>query len=427
MADISKITLPNGTTYNVKDTNARDRIEVLENTSTNVTVTPITTTGTNIADIVVDGTTYQLFAPSSGGGGSSLELLWTNPSPTSSFAPQTISIDLSRYKGIVVDFFIAGDDPTYVSTICMLNETTKADTAFHTSNALQIRYRNVTPSSTGVEFSTGYAVTQFNGATTELNYTMIPYHIYGIGSGGKATETAFVYSNEERVVGVWTDNRPLYQKTFSIQSNSQSRGMIEIPITDISTNIDDIIKFIGCTSNANYNRPVPLAYRYYEYSTITETLNLLYNKSSSKFVVYWRDIDFGTAYITVQYTKTTDTPGSGPYVTSGSYAHHYSTTEQVVGTWIDGSTLYEKTQHGGITFSTLRAWYDTNFTNIDKVISVQGSILRDGEPIGIGYWTSTIVSSWILRDHTLKMAMQEGASGETYALDSITVRYTKTS
>jgi hypothetical protein len=36
-----------------------------------VTVTPITTTGTNIANIAVNGTTYNLFAPSGGGGGSS--------------------------------------------------------------------------------------------------------------------------------------------------------------------------------------------------------------------------------------------------------------------------------------------------------------------------------------------------------------------
>jgi hypothetical protein len=36
-----------------------------------VTVTPIATTGTNIANIAVNGTTYNLFAPSSGGGGGS--------------------------------------------------------------------------------------------------------------------------------------------------------------------------------------------------------------------------------------------------------------------------------------------------------------------------------------------------------------------
>ena len=111
----------------------------------------------------------------------------------------------------------------------------------------------------------------------------------------------------------------------------------------------------------------------------------------------------------------------------GSSGHNYSTTEQVIGTWIDGSTVYEKTQYGGITFSSRGTWYDTDITGIDKIISVEGSINRDGEPIGIGYWNSSVTSCWILRNSTLKMCMQAMASGETYTLNSITVQYTKTS
>lgn len=117
-----------------------------------------------------------------------------------------------------------------------------------------------------------------------------------------------------------------------------------------------------------------------------------------------------------------------PYKVAVSQSmHHYSTDEQVVGTWIDGSTLYEKTQYGGITFSSQGTWYDTDITNIDKVVSVQGSINKDGEPINIGFWTSSIISCWILRDNTLKMTMQAKPSGETFTLNSITVQYTKTS
>jgi hypothetical protein len=151
-----------------------------------VTVTPITTTGTNIANIAVNGTTYNLFAPSSGGGGSS----------------------------------------------------------------------------------------------------------------------GHNYSTEEQVIGTWIDGSTLYEKTISVQSNSATKGMIEIPINDIADNINNITKFEGSAINANYCRPVPLAFRYYEYSNIGETISVLLNKSSKKFVVYWRDIDFGTAYITIQYTKT---------------------------------------------------------------------------------------------------------------------------
>ena len=46
-----------------------------------------------------------------GGGSSPVEpvdlspvLLWTNPSPTSEFAAQTVSLDLTEYNGVIVEF-----------------------------------------------------------------------------------------------------------------------------------------------------------------------------------------------------------------------------------------------------------------------------------------------------------------------------------
>jgi hypothetical protein len=46
-----------------------------------------------------------------------------------------------------------------------------------------------------------------------------------------------------------------------------------------------------------------------------------------------------TCYITVQYTKTTDSANSFKY----GDPNEYSTTEKIVGTWIDGKPLYQKT------------------------------------------------------------------------------------
>ena len=37
-----------------------------------------------------------------GGGGP--KLLWTNPSPTAAFGAQTVSIDLTAYKGVIIKF-----------------------------------------------------------------------------------------------------------------------------------------------------------------------------------------------------------------------------------------------------------------------------------------------------------------------------------
>ena len=111
----------------------------------------------------------------------------------------------------------------------------------------------------------------------------------------------------------------------------------------------------------------------------------------------------------------------------GSSGHNYSTTEQVVGTWIDGSTLYEKTQYGGITFGLRDTWYDTDITGIDKIVSVEGSVLRGTKPINFGAFNSSIISAWTVDNHTLMVSMQAMVSGETYTLNSVTVRYTKTS
>ena len=48
----------------------------------------------------------------------------------------------------------------------------------------------------------------------------------------------------------------------------------------------------------------------------------------------------GTRF-TIKYTKTTDVAGAGLFVPSGIMAVHYSTTEQIIGTWL-GETLYQK-------------------------------------------------------------------------------------
>ena len=55
MAEISKITLPNGDTYDIKDTNARDRISALESFTTylGVTTTQLTN-GSTTNPIVIN-------------------------------------------------------------------------------------------------------------------------------------------------------------------------------------------------------------------------------------------------------------------------------------------------------------------------------------------------------------------------------------
>lgn len=136
------------------------------------------------------------------------------------------------------------------------------------------------------------------------------------------------------------------------------------------------------------------------------------------------------AYVTIQYTKTTDLPGSGHYTTTGEKTHHYSTTEQVIGTWVDGSTIYEKSFE-----ITLPSSYDApggflvenDATYINAIISFNGTVKATNELIvgsGIG------ASGWKFAIHRnpdsqlLLYTVNDGANmygGTAY----ITIQYTK--
>lgn len=122
------------------------------------------------------------------------------------------------------------------------------------------------------------------------------------------------------------------------------------------------------------------------------------------------------------YTDNADEIVEVSKATASTPLHHYSTDEHVVGTWIDGSTLYEKTQYGGISMTEAETWYDTSIIGIDKAVMVSGSLLRSGEEVGLG----TFNSRWIVRNNTVKISLSDLA-GDTWSLMSITVRYTKSS
>ena len=76
----------------------------------------------------------------------------------------------------------------------------------------------------------------------------------------------------------------------------------------------------------------------------------------------WKNVQY-------QNGKMRTSEGGG----GGSSGHDYSTTEQVVGTWIDGKPLYEKTFTGSLTASAL---YDDICTktdyDMDKIVSFDG-------------------------------------------------------
>jgi hypothetical protein len=222
---------------------------------------------------------------------------------------------------------------------------------------------NSTDDTTEVNVVREMTKAEFDQLTEEEKIGLI--NITDITGGNDDRFQPVIYSEEEREIGVWTDGKPLYQKTVIITN-------ITITLDDgysydiSSWNVDTIVKnpegFVTI-SNETDLRTVPFGVLG-EYATdITST------RSAVKFSRKGGSLPCNRVVFTLTYTKTTDTAGSGQWTPQGVPAHHYSENEQVVGTWIDGSTIYEKT-------FDLSSVSLTNATWSNNVLGTSGSNIK---------------------------------------------------
>ena len=109
-------------------------------------------------------------------------------------------------------------------------------------------------------------------------------------------DTYHVYSTTEHIVGEWTDGKPIYEITKSVDTGSSTSASIQL-----DTHIDDIISIIGRNLQSNGNI---VAVNYYGDSS--DKANCYFRKSD-----YTLQIRAGASYgkgvytVTIQYTKTT--------------------------------------------------------------------------------------------------------------------------
>jgi hypothetical protein len=194
-------------------------------------------------------------------------------------------------------------------------------------------------------------------------------------AGGTDGFPPLIYSDEEREVGVWRDGKPLYQKTINM--GQLTSGGDEYSVAHNISNIEYVIDIQCVAKNPSGNfYPVPI------YRT-GQTAGIMIGVSSSH--IFYRNnwtAMSNVCYCTVQYTKTTDTAGSGTWTTQGGYAHHYSTTEQVFGTWIDGKPLYEKVLESTMpTVATdgtfVNQHIDISDTDIDYPVSFRANLVLE--------------------------------------------------
>lgn len=117
-----------------------------------------------------------------GGGSSPVEpvdlspvLLWTNPSPGTEFAAQTVSLDLSEYAGVIVEFNANTNTSNYQT--CTRVFCKKSDPEYFGGGAVPASGalgRTLRITNEGVFFGNGFS------AASTTNGTAIPTKIYGV-------------------------------------------------------------------------------------------------------------------------------------------------------------------------------------------------------------------------------------------------------
>lgn len=256
-----------------------------------------------------------------------------------------------------------------------------------------------------------------------------------------------IYSETEREIGVYTDGKPLYEKTYlfgvsDLDGGTQSSSKISGDfILGDRADYDAVwiessyLLYKSAPSNGvtmvstglNYPKGSEYIRSNVQANSVTGKLVIFMELTYSANVYYPVRNDLIWVY-TIRYTKTTDTAGSGTWTPQGVPAHHYSTTEQVVGTWIDGSTLYEKTVYyaGGVTSSEVVIPH--GISNLNRVCEVSGTIMDSdvaGQYFVIPRNQSSICFSKI--DSTNITITSSTQMGNRLIDWCIVIRYTKSS
>ena len=239
-----------------------------------------------------------------------------------------------------------------------------------------------------------------------------------------------IYSKNEREVGVHIDGKPLYEKTLLYEHIT--RGRVNNLAHNIN-NIESVVNVKWAFPSASNPGSVIIGHETTDYNYWAQVFEVTNTGIYYRFGNSWGDCNL---LITIQYTKTTDTPGSGKWTTSGVPAVHYSTDEHVVGTWIDGSTVYEKTYEVTGINADYNYVIDANFTqSAIKLLPGCSAVLRT-----TGTY-NTDFSLDVLDDNSTGIRLFTNVNGLNFNVTKynshsshygtcsavVTIRYTKTS
>lgn len=245
-----------------------------------------------------------------------------------------------------------------------------------------------------------------------------------------------LYSTTEKVVGCWTDGKPVYQKTIVdtmptiITDGTEVSKEISIGAT-IDTIVDSDV-FIKNTTGTTVKATTFVANpnNHFRYTIINNTDSTSSRRNKVYVLGSYVSWSEKPLYITIQYTKTTDAANSFKW----GDENDYSTNEKIVGTWIDGSYVYQKTIDYGTLPNTPTAPVGKahNISNIDTIVNIKGIGVGVTNPhASIPLGCATIGNSGVMNHYVYLRANANNVFAYTTEDLSdwhayVTLQYTKT-
>ena len=236
---------------------------------------------------------------------------------------------------------------------------------------------------------------------------------------GGSGEFAFIqngdcYSTEERMIGCWIDGKPLYQKTW-VKTVPNQTGFFEWS-DGVPSDLETVVETSYSIRNIGEQGETPW------YTSASVYFDAMNSKISFYFI---GNYNAGHPLVfTAKYTKSSDRAGSGSWTPNGMPAIHYSTEEQIIGTWVDRSTLYEKTYANVLLTNGAENIVDSNFGN-DKVLQ-DFSVRTKGMANTLCAYNSSISDTLFENNGVLKYYISKtGSWWNALNKVDITIRYTK--
>lgn len=192
-------------------------------------------------------------------------------------------------------------------------------------------------------------------------------------------DKANIYSTTEKVVGCWTDGRPVYQKVidFGVGPNANSKSVVH-GIDNIATVVK--MKIIGISGSGSSSGGSLVAFAL-DSATLNSSGQKTFTFLQADKITIRSDIDQSakTFKVILQYTKITDAANSFKYADENDY----STTEHIVGSWIDGKPVYQKTVNCGKLPGNSTTRTNHGISNLGLVIWISGAVKDDNNVGGI--------------------------------------------